>query len=174
MSAVIEQRNQEATCCVGNLDEKVTEELLWELMLQMGPVVNVHMPKDKVTGKLIGYSFVEFRTEDDADYALKVMNMVKVYGKPLKVNKAAQDKKITDVGANIFIGNLDSEVDEKLLYDTFVAFGSINESPKIMRDPDTGRSKGYGFISYDNFQSSDLAIEVINSSSFFAYIMRYH
>jgi splicing factor 3B subunit 4 len=48
MSAAIEQRNQEATCYVGNLDEKVNEELLWELMLQAGPVINVHMPKDKV------------------------------------------------------------------------------------------------------------------------------
>ena len=48
MSAVIEQRNQDATIYVGNLDEKMNEELLWEMMLQVGPVVNVHMPKDKV------------------------------------------------------------------------------------------------------------------------------
>ena len=37
MSASIEQRNQDATCYVGNLDEKFNEELLWELMLQAGP-----------------------------------------------------------------------------------------------------------------------------------------
>jgi hypothetical protein len=48
MSAAIEQRNQDATCYIGNLDEKVNEEILWELFLQAGPVVNVHMPKDKV------------------------------------------------------------------------------------------------------------------------------
>lgn len=30
-----------------------------------------------------------------------------------------------DVGANLFVGNLDPEVDEKLLYDTFSAFGMI-------------------------------------------------
>jgi hypothetical protein len=33
-----EQRNQEATCYVGDLDVKVDESLLWELMLQAGPV----------------------------------------------------------------------------------------------------------------------------------------
>lgn len=27
----------------------MTEELLWELMIQVGPVVNVHIPRDKVT-----------------------------------------------------------------------------------------------------------------------------
>lgn len=30
-----------------------------------------------------------------------------------------------DVGANVFVGNLDPEVDEKLLFDTFSAFGVI-------------------------------------------------
>lgn len=30
-----------------------------------------------------------------------------------------------DVGANLFVGNLDVEVDEKLLFDTFSAFGVI-------------------------------------------------
>jgi splicing factor 3B subunit 4 len=33
-----QDRNQEATCYVGNLDEQVTEELLWELFTQAGPV----------------------------------------------------------------------------------------------------------------------------------------
>jgi splicing factor 3B subunit 4 len=162
MSAAIEQRNQDATVYVGNLDEKVSEELLWELMVQVGPVVNVFMPKDKVSGQIMGYGFVEFRSEEDAEYAMKVMNMVKLYGKPIKVNKASADKRQVDVGANIFIGNLDSEVDEKLLYDTFSAFGGISQTPKIMRDPDTGASKGFGFVSFDSFEASDLAIECMN------------
>ena len=25
--------------------------------------------------------------EDDADYAIKIMNMIKLYGKPIRVNK---------------------------------------------------------------------------------------
>ena len=56
MSAVIEQRNQDATIYVGNLDEKMNEELLWEMMLQVGPVVNVHMPKDKVRARFLHLS----------------------------------------------------------------------------------------------------------------------
>lgn len=35
------------------------------------------------------------------------------------------------MGANLFIGNLDPEVDEKLLYDTFSAFGVILQTPKV-------------------------------------------
>jgi hypothetical protein len=40
--------------------------------------------------------------------------MVKVYGKAIRVNKASPDKQRTDVGANLFIGNLDPDVDEKV------------------------------------------------------------
>jgi splicing factor 3B subunit 4 len=162
MSAAIEQRNQDATIYVGNLDDRVTEELLWELMLQAGAVVNVHIPRDKVTMRHQNYGFVEFRTEECADYAMKVMNMLQLYGKVIRVKKASQDKKNLDIGANLFIGNLDQDVDEKLLYDTFSAFGGIIETPKIMRDPDTKISKGFGFISFDSFEASDLAIECMN------------
>ncbi|KAJ3056804.1 Splicing factor 3B subunit 4 [Rhizophlyctis rosea] len=157
-----EERNQDATVYVGNVDERVSEGLLWELMLQAGPVVNVHLPKDRVTQLHQGYGFVEYMTEEDAEYAIKIMNMIKLYGKPIRVNKATSDKKNLDVGANLFIGNLDPDVDEKLLYDTFSAFGVIVQTPKVARDPDIGNSKGYGFVSFDNFESSDAAIEAMN------------
>lgn len=42
---------------------------------------------------LQGYGFVEFKSEEDADYAIKILHMVKLYGKPIKVNKASSDKK---------------------------------------------------------------------------------
>jgi hypothetical protein len=40
--------------------------------------------------------------------------MVKLYGKAIRINKASQDKNSNEVGANLFIGNLDPEVDEKV------------------------------------------------------------
>lgn len=109
----------DATIYVGGLDEKVTESLLWELFLQAGPVgmliqwalrkelsqllllascipifvcllsVNVHMPRDRITQSHQNYGFVEFMGEEDADYAIKIMNMIKVYGKPIRVNKVS-------------------------------------------------------------------------------------
>ena len=45
------------------------------------------MPKDRVTGAHQSYGFVEFLGEDDAEYALKVMNMINLFGKPIRVNK---------------------------------------------------------------------------------------
>lgn len=76
--------------------------------------MNVYMPKDRVTNLHQSYGFVEFRSEEDADYSIKILNMTKLYGKPIRVNKASQDKFAYDVGANLFIGNLDPDVDEKV------------------------------------------------------------
>lgn len=162
MSRAQDDRNQEATVYLGNLDERVSDAIVWELMLQAGPVVNVHLPKDRISMSHQGYGFCEFLTEDDAEYACKIMNQIKLWGKPIRVNKASSDKKQLDVGANLFIGNLDENVDERLLYDTFTAFGILSAPAKIARDPGTLASKGYGFISYADFESSDAAVENMN------------
>ena len=89
----------------GNLDERCTDALIWELMLQAGPVgaycilllwghetdascvVNVHLPKDRISMAHQGYGFCEFLTEEDAEYACKIMNQIKLWGKPIRVNK---------------------------------------------------------------------------------------
>lgn len=166
----VEHRNQEATCYVGNLDPMVDEDLLMELFNHVGRVSSVHMPKDKLTSGHNGYGFVEYRDVADADYAIQVLSMVKLHGRSLRVSKSSLDKKgrsSLDVGANLFLGNLDPDVDERLLYDTFSAFGTIVRPPRVMREdeggvPNSGASKGYGFVSFDSFEASDTAIECMD------------
>lgn len=74
---------------------------------------------------------------------------------------SADKQKPIEVGAELFIGNLDAMVDEKTLYDTFSRFGSLQSPPKIARD-ESGLSKGYGFVSYASFEASDDAIANMN------------
>jgi len=101
-------------------------------MLQVGRIVNVHLPKDRVTQTHQGFGFVEFQSEEDAEYAAKIMNQVRLWGKPIRVNKASADKQKTlEVGAELFIGNLDPMVDEKVLFETFGRFGSLTSAPKV-------------------------------------------
>ena len=142
------EQDKEATVYIGNLDERVTDSLVWELMLQAGRIVNVHLPKDRVSQSHQGYGFVEFISEEDAEYAARVMNQVRLFGKPIRVNKvglaatgttgcgqimqaSADKQKTVEVGAELFIGNLDPMVDEKTLYDTFGQFGSLIAAPKV-------------------------------------------
>ena len=60
-------------------------------VLDFYSLVNVHMPKDRITQNHQGYGFIEFMSEEDADYAIKIMNMIKVYGKPVRVNKVREE-----------------------------------------------------------------------------------
>lgn len=117
---------------IGNLDERASDSLVWELMLQAGRIVNVHLPKDRVTQLHQGYGFVEFISEEDAEYASRIMNSIRLYGKPIRVNKASADKqKSVEIGAELFVGNLDPMVTEQVLYDTFSRFGNLVNFPKV-------------------------------------------
>ena len=172
------QQDKDSTIYVGNLDERVTDALVWELFLQAGRIQNVHLPKDRVTQSHQGYGFVEFTSEEDADYAARIMNQVRLYGKPIRVNKASADKqKNVEVGAELFVGNLDPMVDERVLHDTFGRFGILVALPKVCpthcthrytaNNPQVARdesnlSKGYGFISFGDFDAADAAITNMN------------
>ncbi|CAG8058497.1 unnamed protein product [Penicillium nalgiovense] len=156
------EQDKEATVYIGNLDERVSDSLVWELMLQAGRIVNVHLPKDRVTQLHQGYGFVEFISEEDAEYASKIMNGIRLHGKPIRVNKASADKqKTVEIGAELFVGNLDPMVTEQVLFDTFSRFGNLVNPPKIARD-DNNLPKGYGFVSFADFESSDTAISNMN------------
>lgn len=168
------EQDKEATIYMGNIDERATPATMYEIMLQMGPIHNIHMPRDRVTQSHQGFGFVEFRTPSDAEYAAAVMNGVKLYGKSLRVNKASADRRgggaggpngggTTDIGAELFVGNLDPSCDEKVLYDTFSRFGPLLSLPKIARD-DNAVSKGFGFISFADFDSADEAIETLSGT----------
>jgi len=127
-----DERNQDATIYIGNIDEKTTDSLIWELMLQVGPVVSVHLPKDRVSQTHQGYGFCEFQTEEDADYAVKIMNQIKLFGRPIRVNKASADKRqVINVGAEVHVSGLDPSLDERQLLNIFSTFGPLMNPPRV-------------------------------------------
>jgi splicing factor 3B subunit 4 len=155
-------RNTEATVHIGQLDDRVTDDLLFELCTQVAPVKHVYVPRERITGAHYGYGFCEFRTEVDAAYAAKVLNMTTLFSKSIRLSQSSADRHHHDIGANLFVGNLAPAVDEKLLYDAFSAFGSLADVPHIMHDPSTNEPKGYGFVKYASFEASDAAIALMN------------
>lgn len=46
----------------------------------------------------------------------------------------------------LYIGNLPWKLVEADLVETFASYGVVEGSVKVIRDRETGRSKGYGFI----------------------------
>ncbi|XP_071625068.1 RNA-binding protein 7 isoform X2 [Heliangelus exortis] len=72
------------TLFVGNLDPKVTEELIFELFHQAGPVIKVKIPRDR-DGRPKQFAFVNFKHEESVPYGLSLLNGIKLYGRPIKI-----------------------------------------------------------------------------------------
>ena len=62
---------------------------------------------------------------------------------------------------NIYVGNLSYEVTEEDLQNAFEGFGEI-ESVKIIKDNNSGRSKGFGFVEMSNNDDAESAINGLN------------
>ncbi|CAL8114922.1 unnamed protein product [Orchesella dallaii] len=67
---------------VGNLAENVTESMLYELFLQVGPIKCIKIPKDRSMHK--GYCFIQFAHSASVPYAIKVLHGTTLFGKKLK------------------------------------------------------------------------------------------
>lgn len=96
---------------------------------------------------------------EDADYAIKIINKIKHYWKPIQAEKALAINKNQGVGANIFVGNLDPEI-EQLPLDTFSAFGVILQTSEVMMGPGTGRV--YVSAHFAPLDASEAASEAVD------------
>ena len=59
---------------LGNLDDKVDERVLYEIMVQAGPLIDVYLPRDKETKRHKGYGFAEYTSEISAQYAVSLFS----------------------------------------------------------------------------------------------------
>ncbi|KAG5542162.1 hypothetical protein RHGRI_021878 [Rhododendron griersonianum] len=58
----------------GNLDEKVSDRVLYDILIQAGRVVDLYIPRDKETNRPKGFPFAEYETEEIADYAVELFS----------------------------------------------------------------------------------------------------
>ncbi len=64
---------------------------------------------------------------------------------------------------NIYVGNLSYEVTDEELRTLFGAFGAVS-SAKVIRDQESGYSKGFGFVEMSDDNAARAAIEQLNGT----------
>ncbi|KAI9455223.1 hypothetical protein BJY52DRAFT_1224714 [Lactarius psammicola] len=67
------------------------------------------------------------------------------------------------MSAKIYVGNLSWNTNDDTLRQAFANFGNIVDSI-VMRDRETQRSRGFGFVTYSNQAEADFAIEKMNDT----------
>lgn len=65
---------------------------------------------------------------------------------------------------NIYVGNLAYEASETDLQNEFSAFGTVG-TIKVIRDRDSGRSRGFAFVEMQDDSEANAAIEALNGKS---------
>ncbi|CAM9549776.1 unnamed protein product, partial [Hapterophycus canaliculatus] len=161
---------------LGGLTWQTTEEMLKGHFGKWGALNDVILMRNKITGEPRGFGFVQFQTSTSADAALKEEHVID--GRTIDVKRAvprdraplpraATDRNNTSsrggsqVGGRhggmndapltnkIFVGGLDQEVNDADFRGYFAKFGKV-EDAVVMYDKKTGRSRGFGFITYDS------------------------
>ncbi|XP_065355996.1 RNA-binding protein 7-like [Calliphora vicina] len=74
---------EERTLFCANLSEKITEELLYEVFLQAGPLEKIYIPKQN--GKNRSYAFLTYKYRSSPSYALKLFQGLQLFGKRLDI-----------------------------------------------------------------------------------------
>lgn len=150
-----------ATLYVGDLLPRCIESDLFEVFNAIGPVQSIRVCRDSVSRKSLGYAYVNFVSAEDAERALDALNYTPILGKNCRIMWSSRDGSFRKAGeGNVFVKNLDRNIDNKSLFDTFSLFGNIL-SCKVATDA-AGKSKGYGFVHYETVDSAKTAIEKVN------------
>lgn len=77
---------------IGNLNYRVKESDLQEVMEDYGTVISVKLIIDKMTNRSKGFAFVEMENDDDARKAIKDLNGAEYADRPMVVKEALPKK----------------------------------------------------------------------------------
>ena len=67
------------------------------------------------------------------------------------------------MSTKLFVGSLPWSVDDDALKSTFEAHGSV-VSAKVVKDRESGRSKGFGFVEMSTDAEAESAMQALNGS----------
>ncbi|KAL9441989.1 hypothetical protein AB3S75_020484 [Citrus x aurantiifolia] len=162
LSGNLPPRFDASTCrsvYVGNIHPQVTNALLQEVFSSTGPLEGCKLiKKDKSS-----YGFVDYFDRRSAALAIVTLNGRQIFGQPIKVNWAYASSQREDTSGhfNVFVGDLSPEVTDATLFACFSVFPTCSDA-RVMWDQKTGRSRGFGFVSFRNQEDAQSAINDLN------------
>ncbi|PIA32086.1 hypothetical protein AQUCO_04600032v1 [Aquilegia coerulea] len=175
---------------VGNLPFNVDSAELANLFERVGNVQVVEVIYDKLSGRSRGFGFVTMSKVEEVEAAVQQFNGYELDGRPLRVNSGPPPPKDenssfrgsqgvgsfggsrgsfggsggrNDSSNRVYVGNLSWGVDDSALENLFSEQGKVIEA-KVVIDRESGRSRGFGFVTYSSPEEVNNAISSLNGA----------
>lgn len=167
---------------VGNIPFDVESEGLAKMFDESGVVEMVEVIYDRSTGRSRGFAFVTMSTVEEAEAAIKKFDGFEIGGRNLKVNfpeiprvpdgfprsptggrpvRSPSFGGYVDSPHKVYVGNLAWSVTSESLKEAFNTKGNVLGA-KVIQDRETGRSRGFGFVSYSSEAEVEAALSEMN------------
>ncbi|KAG8376799.1 hypothetical protein BUALT_Bualt09G0101500 [Buddleja alternifolia] len=162
---------------VGNLPFSMTSSQLSEIFAEAGRVVSVEVVYGRVTDRSRGFAFVTMGSVDEAKEAIRLFDGAQIGGRTAKVNfpevprggeREVMSPKIksslkgfVDTPYKLYAGNLSWNLTSQSLKEAFADQPGFL-SAKIIFDRDSGRSRGFGFVTFTSQEEVESALNAMN------------
>ncbi|KAJ6778544.1 RNA-BINDING PROTEIN CP33 CHLOROPLASTIC [Salix koriyanagi] len=168
---------KEGKLYVGNLPYSMASSELAEVFGEAGRVFSAEVIFDRVTDRSRGFGFVTMETVEEAKEAIRMFNGSEVGGRALRVNFPEVPrggereimgprirsgyKGFIDSEHKIYAGNLGWRLTSEGLRDAFANQPGLL-SAKVIYERETGKSRGFGFVSFESAENAEDALEAMN------------
>lgn len=165
-----EERDARTVLCM-QLAARIRPRDLEDFFSAVGKVRDVRIISDRNSRRSKGIAYVEFCDIQAVPLAIGLTGQ-RLLGVPIMVQASQAEKNRLAAMANnlqkgsggplrLYVGSLHFNITEDMLRGIFEPFGKI-DNIVLMKDSDTGRSKGYGFITFSDSECGRRALEQLN------------
>ncbi|KAK6161114.1 hypothetical protein DH2020_004495 [Rehmannia glutinosa] len=120
---------------------------------------------DRNTGRSRGFAFVTMSSIEECNTVIQNLDGSEYAGRTLRVNFSDKPKPkeplYPETEHKLFVGNLSWSVTSEILTQAFQEYGNV-VGARVLYDGETGRSRGYGFVSYDTKAEMETALQALN------------
>jgi len=168
---------------IKNLDKSIDNKAMYDTFSAFGNILSCKVAQDG-DGTSKGYGFVHFETEEAAMNAIQKVNGMLLNEKKVFVGRFVprkeREKELGEKAkkfTNVYIKNFGDDLSDDKLKEMFNKFGKIT-SYKVVRDDkanssgdgdmgevlvdDSGKAKGFGFVSFEDSESAEKAVDELN------------
>ncbi|KAL1204870.1 Heterogeneous nuclear ribonucleoprotein 1 [Cardamine amara subsp. amara] len=142
---------------IGGLHKDTTNTMFNKHFGKYGEITDSVIMRDRHTGQPRGFGFITYADPSVVDKVIEDNHIIN--GKQVEIKrtipKGAGGNQSKDIKTKkIFVGGIPSSVTEDELKDFFAKYGNVVEH-QIIRDHETNRSRGFGFVIFDSEEVVD-------------------